>query len=211
MNYIRNLTPRRTGNSWKTVTEYNSQKRTLRSIEGFCWERVTLAVFYVNVWKIYQCYWQGAARAGLLHEGGWARSQGHPPRPSLIASPEQDGDNEFPRQSQKRRGGDSDPGSIQGVQGGAGEGGGRDRTGDEASTEVQGPSQRQGSGQVHLRYSSGKDRRAKPSGAWMDLLDHREEAAWVEVAQAAARALRTVAAGYVINDLGLEKEVSSKE
>lgn len=45
----------------------------------------------------------------------------------------------------------------------------------------------------------------------MDLLDHREEAAWVEVAQAAARALRTVAAGYVINDLGLEKEVSSKE
>ena len=64
------------------------------------------------------------------------------------------------------------------------EGGARNRTGDEASEEVQGPSRRQGSRQVRLRCSSGKDRRAKPSGMWMD---HREEGAWVEVAGEAAQ------------------------
>ena len=59
--------------------------------------------------------------------------------------------------------------------------------GDEASAEVQSPSRRQGSRQVHLQYSSGKDRRAQPSGAWMELLDQREERAWVEVAGEAAQ------------------------
>lgn len=71
-----------------------------------------LSVYYVNIWKIHQCYCQGAARAGLLLERGGARSEEHPLRLSLTASPEQGGDKEFPRSSQKRQEGDSGLGSI---------------------------------------------------------------------------------------------------
>lgn len=133
MNYIRNLTPRRAGNS---VKEYNSQESTLSPPEGFCWGRAALVVCYGNVWKVHQCFCQGTAGAGRVSPKPRAPGLGSAAIPEQIMSCLNS-----PRKGKR---------VSQVIQVGAAGCGARDRAGDEASAEVPGPSRRQGSRQAHL-------------------------------------------------------------
>lgn len=169
MNYIRNLTPRRTGNSWKSTAARKAHWGINR-----CFFAEKEQHWWCVMLMFGRCT-SATARAGA----GWVSPKPRAPGLSCAATPQQVGDKDWPEQSQERQEG---PRWSRQEQQDVGP-----ETGLEMRLQQRSRDHLEGLRQTQLGQGPGKGRRAKMSGVWTELWERREEGEFREFAEETAQ------------------------